>query len=52
MSLNEGATKRREEIARRWSWDLNASSRASGVKKVDIVGTSMLSLDLGLLVFW
>lgn len=51
MSLNEGATNRREEIARLWSCDLNASSRASGVKKVDIVGTSMPSLDLGFEVF-
>ena len=51
MSLKDGATNRREDIALRWSCDRNASSSASGVKKVDIVGTSILSLDLGFELF-
>ena len=47
MSLNDGATKRRHEMARTESWYLNASSRGKGVKNAEIVGTSMLSFDLG-----
>lgn len=45
ISLNDGATNRRDEMARIASWCLNESSRASGVKKVEIVGTSILSFD-------
>lgn len=46
-SLKEGATKRREEMARCWSWVMNAASRWSGVRKEAIVGTSILSLEVG-----
>lgn len=52
MSLNEGGTKRREEIARWRSCDLNASSSASGVKKVEMVGTSIFNFDRALGVSW
>lgn len=52
MSLKEGATNRREEIARIESWCLKASSSANGVKKVEMVGTSILSLDLAIGASW
>ena len=46
MSLNEGATNLRDEMARAASCTRKASSNARGVKKVEMVGTSILSLDL------
>ena len=45
MSLNDGGTNLREEIALRASSCLNADSNARGVKKVEMLGTSMDSLD-------
>ena len=48
MSLKDGATKRRDEMARMASWWRKASSRASGVKNMPTVGTSMLNFERGL----
>jgi hypothetical protein len=48
ISLNEGGTKRRVEMARFESWYWNASSSANGVKKLDMVGTSIANFEYGL----
>jgi hypothetical protein len=52
MSLKDGGTKRREEIARIASWWRKAASRARGVKNMPIVGTSMLNFERGFRAFW
>jgi len=52
MSLKDGGTKRREEIARIASWWRKAASRARGVKNMPIVGTSILSLERRFPAFW
>jgi hypothetical protein len=44
--LNEGATKRRCEIARCGSVVRNASFSGSGVKNIPIVGTSIFNFDI------
>jgi hypothetical protein len=45
ISLNDGATNLRHEIARRESWATKAASRKSGVKKVPTEGTRKRSLE-------
>jgi hypothetical protein len=52
MSLKDGGTKRREEIARIASWCRKAASRARGVKNMPIVGTSILSFERRFPAFW
>lgn len=45
--MNEGGTKRRDDIARFESWIWNASSKANGVKKLEMDGTSIMSFEFG-----
>lgn len=52
MSLKEGATNLREEMVRAASCRTKASSSARGVKKVDILGTSMLNFERDLVLWW
>ncbi len=44
-SLNEGETKRRDEMYLLWSWTLNPASRGSRVKKGPTPGMSSWSFD-------